>query len=81
VCRPVYVLVLAQTCFGVHHIFRLNVMGTQGQTSHTVLKMKGRHTCQSIRLVSSHQELLQVSIYAVMIYQTTQEFYRYLLMR
>ena len=35
-------------------------MGTHGQTSHKTLKMKGRHTCQSIRLASSHKELLQV---------------------
>lgn len=44
------------------HIFRVSVMGTQGQTSHTTLKMKGRHTCQNIRLASSHHELLQVII-------------------
>lgn len=47
----------------IHHIFRVGVMGTQGQTSHKTLKMKGRHTCQSIRLASSHQELLQVAVY------------------
>ena len=39
------------------------MMGTQGQTNHKTLKMKGRQTCQTIRLASSHQELLQVITY------------------
>ena len=58
----VYGTSLSSLCLNVCHIYRVTVMGTQGQTSHKTLKMKGRQTCQSIRLVSSHQELLQVSI-------------------
>ena len=56
----VHMFVLA--CVNVCYIVRLTVMGTQGQTSHKTVKMKGRHTCQSIRLASSHQEVLEVRI-------------------
>lgn len=50
--------------------FRVSMMGTQGQTNHKTLKMKGRQTCQTIRLASSHQELLQVITHFVIFIYT-----------